>query len=111
MPRAFRVETVTADAAGAQQADQGGQADRAVLDALADRPMQDIVKTLPLSEDTAEALVDRTGVKGQVLESAIAYERAEWERLPDVGIDARSLSLAYLEAIDWSSSMLELARA
>ena len=82
-----------------------------VLDALADRPMQDIVKTLPLSEDTAEALVDRAGVKGEVLESAIAYERAEWERLPDVGIDARSLSLAYLEAIDWSSSMLELAKA
>lgn len=81
-----------------------------VLDALADRPMQDIVKTLPLSDDTIEALVDRSGVKGQVLESAIAYERAEWERLPEVGIDARSLSLAYLEAIDWSSSMLELTR-
>lgn len=82
-----------------------------VLDALADRPMADVVRMLPLTEDLVSALVDRRGIKGAVLESAIAYERADWEHMPDVGIDARSLSLAYLEAIDYSSSMLQMARS
>jgi EAL and modified HD-GYP domain-containing signal transduction protein len=81
-----------------------------VLDALADQPMSDVVRLLPLADDIIQALVNRAGVKGEVLESAIAYERAEWERLPDVGVNARSLSLAYLDAIDYSSSMLQLAR-
>jgi EAL and modified HD-GYP domain-containing signal transduction protein len=76
-----------------------------VLDALADRPMEEIVEALPLSADVVEALVSRTGLKGLVLEAAIAYERAEWDSLPYVGIPAADVSGAYLEAIDWASSM------
>ncbi len=76
-----------------------------VLDALADRPMEELVEALPLSADVVEALVSRTGLKGRVLEAAIAYERAEWDSLPSIGIPASEVSGAYLEAIDWASSM------
>lgn len=76
-----------------------------VLDALADRPMEDVVQALPLSTDVVEALVDRSGLKGQVLTAAIAYERAEWDDLPAMGIPAADVSAAYLESIDWASAM------
>lgn len=76
-----------------------------VLDALADRPMEDIVSALPLAQDVVDALVERNGVKGQVLTAAIAYERAEWDDLPAIGVAAADISEAYLESIDWASSM------
>lgn len=79
-----------------------------MLDALTDRPMADIVRTLPLASDVVDALVDRSGVKGDVLRAAVAYERAAWEELPEFGIEARALSMAYLEALDWSSRMLDM---
>jgi EAL and modified HD-GYP domain-containing signal transduction protein len=76
-----------------------------VLDALADRPIEEVVDALPLSSDVVDALVDRSGLKGRVLEAAIAYERAEWDSLPSIGIAAAEVSGAYLEAIDWASAM------
>lgn len=82
-----------------------------VLDALTDSPMSEVVSTLPLAEDVAEALINRVGRKGIVLQAAVAYERAAWEFLPEFGLDARTLSLAYIEAIDWAGAMLRTIKA
>ena len=69
------------------------------------RPIEEVVDALPLSSDVVDALVDRSGLKGRVLEAAIAYERAEWDSLPSIGIATAEVSSAYLEAIDWASAM------
>ncbi len=74
-------------------------------DSLADRPIEEVVDALPLSRGVVDALVSRAGIKGQVLEAAIAYERAEWDELPSIGVPHAEVSGAYLEAIDWASAM------
>lgn len=76
-----------------------------VLDALTDHPLEDLVASLPLSEDVKSALVDRLGLKGRLLDAAIAYERAEWDRLDQLDLDPVALSEGYVEALTWSSSM------
>lgn len=82
-----------------------------VLDALADRPMAEVVRSLPLAQDVQDALVERRGRKGEVLEAAIAYERAAWEAIPDIGVDARTLCLSYVEALDWAGQMIRTVEA
>jgi c-di-GMP phosphodiesterase len=77
-----------------------------VLDALADRPLPELVEPLPLSDDVKSALIHRVGIKGELLDAAIAYERAEWERLTDTDLDASTLAHGYLEALEWSTQMM-----
>lgn len=76
-----------------------------VLDALSDRPLSEVVGPLPLSDDVKAALVHRVGLKGELLDAAIAYERAEWDRLDDMELDATALTRGYLEALEWSMQL------
>ena len=71
-----------------------------VLDALLDRPMADLLTDLPLSEELAAALRDRSGPLGELLSTVIAYDTADWETVCASPFDAETLSRAYLEAID-----------
>ncbi len=77
-----------------------------VLDALADRPLSEVVDPLPLSDDVKSALIHRVGIKGELLDAAIAYERADWDRLTDTDLDASTLAHSYLEALEWSTRMM-----
>ena len=77
-----------------------------MLDALADRPLAELVGPLPLSDDVKSALIHRVGIKGELLDAAIAYERAEWDRLTGTELDASTLAHGYLEALEWSTQMM-----
>jgi len=46
-----------------------------VVDALLDRPMKEVVKTLPITEELRWALMVRTGPLGEALALAVAIER------------------------------------
>jgi c-di-GMP phosphodiesterase len=77
-----------------------------VLDALADRPLSEVIDPLPLSDDVKTALIHRVGIKGELLDAAIAYERADWDRLTGTELDAATLAHGYLEALEWSNRMM-----
>lgn len=77
-----------------------------VLDALVDMPMRDLVDPLPLADDIKHALVVHGGPKGAVLDAAIAYERAEWDRLNGFDLDASTLTDSYLTALAWSHRVM-----
>lgn len=79
-----------------------------VLDALADRPMAEVARALPLSEEVRTALVSRAGDRGAVLSTVIAYEAGEWDRLPSLGVDTTVITAAYLESLDWAGAMVSL---
>ena len=72
------------------------------LDALLDRPMQDVLKDLPLTEEVNLAILEKQGPLGQILQCAMAYEQGDWQQLPDLGLDNASIKNAYLEAIQWT---------
>jgi len=72
------------------------------LDALLDRPMEDVLKDLPLTEEVNHAILHKQGPLGQVLQCAIAYEQGDWGQLPDLGLDNATVKNTYLEAIQWT---------
>jgi EAL and modified HD-GYP domain-containing signal transduction protein len=75
-----------------------------VCDALAGAPLEQVVGELPLAADVLDALLRRTGAKGEALSAAIACERAE---LPDT--DARLVLMAYADAIAWADAQAACA--
>jgi EAL and modified HD-GYP domain-containing signal transduction protein len=66
-----------------------------VIDALMDAKMDDVLETIPFPADTKEALVNRAGPKGELLEAALACERGEF---PTPG-----LAEVQLEAMRWAT--------
>jgi EAL and modified HD-GYP domain-containing signal transduction protein len=73
-----------------------------LVDAIVDRPLHQILESLPLSPEIGEALLTGGGRHGRTLAAVIEHERgrfAESERLaPDV-----ELGGAYLEAVAWAA--------
>jgi EAL and modified HD-GYP domain-containing signal transduction protein len=75
-----------------------------IVDALLDKPMDQAVADLPLSEDVIAALVDRAGGKGRTLKMAEACERGAWDEAALPGLDAAELAVLHVEAITWADA-------
>ena len=50
-----------------------------ILDALLDRPMDEIVDKLPLSNEIRSALIEKSGNMGKVVDCVLHYEQGEWD--------------------------------
>jgi EAL and modified HD-GYP domain-containing signal transduction protein len=75
-----------------------------VIDAMMDAPMHDVVASLPLAEDIREALVQRRGRLGQLLDCVVSLESGEDD--PVQATVPRSGEL-YLESLMWANSAAE----
>jgi EAL and modified HD-GYP domain-containing signal transduction protein len=78
-----------------------------VLDAILDRPLEEILASLSLSTDVAGALLDGQNELGKVLRSVQAYERREWtSATAGLDVSEETLRKAYLDALTWSMRTL-----
>ena len=75
------------------------------LDSLLDAPLEEILGTLPLSEEVSSALLHHDGSGGHVLDCVLSYERGEWERIDRMRIPSEDVIDAYLEAIHWGNKV------
>jgi EAL and modified HD-GYP domain-containing signal transduction protein len=75
-----------------------------VADALLDSPMDEVLETLPFSDEIRAALLNREGPKGALLETVVAYERGQFP-----ADDTGSLPGAYGEAVQWAGGALGAA--
>jgi EAL and modified HD-GYP domain-containing signal transduction protein len=73
------------------------------LDALMDSSMEEILKSLPLSDDLAAALLRHEGRLGSALACVLAYERGNWPAVVCPGLDNAAITGAYLHAITWAA--------
>jgi c-di-GMP phosphodiesterase len=83
-----------------------------VADGLLAAPMQDVLDSLPFSEEIRVALLRQEGPKGELLKAVVAYERGEFPALPADGAPApagpaegngvMSLAGAYRAALEWA---------
>jgi EAL and modified HD-GYP domain-containing signal transduction protein len=84
-----------------------------VIDAILDRPMLEVLADLPLTEDVKGALMGKPEGMGRVLQLALAYEHAEWDRLPDliqrIRIDPMEIPGIYRESIAWAEEIFTAA--
>jgi EAL and modified HD-GYP domain-containing signal transduction protein len=76
-----------------------------VADALSDRTMDQLVATLPVTEEVAEALVSGRGPAGEALRTAVAFEgRLQF----DAALQGRRLAETYLKSLAWAEELLGL---
>jgi len=76
-----------------------------MLDALVDQNLGEVVGPLRLHAEIHEALIHRSGRMGAQLESVLAYERGEFERLPASDPTPAAVREAYLSSLSWVMRM------
>jgi EAL and modified HD-GYP domain-containing signal transduction protein len=81
------------------------------LDAMMDQPLQDILETLPLSPDILEALLNRQGPYAAILDSVIAYERGEWDKLQNNTTGRDIIAESYLRSLEWADVIMRDIKA
>lgn len=77
-----------------------------VLDGFFDCELSDVLDSLPLSQEVRHALLDRSGLLGEVLECVIAFEQGTWKDMQCAQIDPSVIQNAYIQAIEWSTQIL-----
>lgn len=81
------------------------------LDALLDRPLEEVMADLPLAPDISAALLDKAGALGKYLGWTLACESADWAALGASGMSASDVSSLYVEAWSWArETQSELAK-
>lgn len=81
------------------------------LDAFFELPLTELLTQIPLHHSVREAIIDRKGRLGLLLDTALNCERGEWDdlqwsRLAQLRLDAVSLTHEYRESLAWVSSVL-----
>jgi EAL and modified HD-GYP domain-containing signal transduction protein len=76
-----------------------------VLEALLDIPIKEALEALPLSAETRDAVVLRSGVMGQTLRGVVAYEQADWENAHCPGVSDTELAAIFRDAVVLSDEM------
>ena len=71
------------------------------IDVMIGRPMDELVKTLGLSDELQSALNGDGGRIGQVLEIVRLYNRCAWDELKNCDIPVDELRDAYVDSLRW----------
>lgn len=81
-----------------------------LMDSLLSIPMNQILSGLPLQDDICEALNGRDNMLKEVLDLAVAVEKAQWgtisEKCKKLNIDEKDLFKIYAESLNWSNKLL-----
>lgn len=72
------------------------------LDVLLGRPLEELLRELPISEDVRAALLRQEGDMGAALNCALAQERGEWGGVNYGGLPAARIYETWLAALTWA---------
>lgn len=72
------------------------------IDAMLDRPMATIIDPLPLSEATKQALNNKWGDLGSLLQHVIYYEQGQWDEISNEQVTLEQFSDVYIDAAEWA---------
>lgn len=83
-----------------------------LLDAILDRPLDEVLAAIPMPEDTRAALLGETGPLQSLLQLATALERGDWSELTELTaalqIDEDRLAPLYVAAVQWTHQAITL---
>lgn len=85
------------------------------LDALFDQPLADLIKSLELPNTLSTGIVSHQGPLGLALDTAMAFERGDFDELPlqllhKYGLGTDELNEAYQYGIHWAENALAQAQ-
>lgn len=77
-----------------------------LLDAFFDRPLKDLLASISLSDHLNDALLERKGALGILLDHVIIYEEGRWgdinwQALEQLGLSIADVKAAYLTSLEW----------
>jgi EAL and modified HD-GYP domain-containing signal transduction protein len=76
-----------------------------MMDSFLDRPMEELLKHLPLAPDIRGALLYRGGPLGRALEASIAFERRDEKTLVATGVAPRDWNECYVGSLTWTKEL------
>ena len=72
-------------------------------DIVFDRPLEDIIKDLPLASNIVDALLRREGQLGSLLRCVLAHEQRNWHEAQSCAqLKLETLTGMYEEAVAWT---------
>ncbi|MBI1749577.1 MAG: HDOD domain-containing protein [Acidobacteria bacterium] len=81
------------------------------MDAILDRPMNELLEEMPVAEDIKRALLGADNRLGNVLQAVMAYERGDWENFTErstrLQLEETEVPAAYLDSVDWARKTLQ----
>ncbi len=77
-----------------------------VLDALMDQPLVDLLDNITLSTPIKLALLDRSGIQGEIYQQALNYEKCYWDELNNSKINTEEYTRSYLNAVNWADQSM-----
>jgi len=77
------------------------------LDVLLEVEMGELLKQVPLDDETRAALLDHEGPLGEVLTAVIQFEDADFDSLRESGIDKQFLDVAYRHSLKWAENAMQ----
>ncbi len=82
-----------------------------VVDALVDRPIDEILDEINISDEVKAALTDGGTPAANVLQLIISYQQADWDKVADMiellGVDEARVPELYYEAIAWADEVIQ----
>jgi EAL and modified HD-GYP domain-containing signal transduction protein len=86
-----------------------------LMDAILGRPLEEIAKDLPLTEEIKAALLGKANRQRAVLEYAMTYEKGEWEKLKEISsalnLQETGVRTLYEASLQWAQKSFEQVRA
>ncbi|PJC87674.1 histidine kinase [Vibrio sp. HA2012] len=80
-----------------------------LLDSLLDQPLEFIVESIPIDDAIKEALLQRSGLLGDILTLTIAHEQANWDDVNElsdkIGATPDMLLRCYTESTIWAEEL------
>lgn len=78
-----------------------------LIDAILDRPLEELLKDLPLNAGIRDALAGHENKLHEVCSLTVAYERGDWEKLARLtarlGLNSPDILALYLSAVEWAT--------
>ena len=78
------------------------------LDLLLQRPLEQLLKPLPLSNEIISALLQHDGILGKVLTCVMAYEISDWDSASLDSLEANDILIANVEAVTWANVLMDM---
>jgi len=80
-----------------------------VVDALVDRPIEEILDEINISDEVRNALIGGGTPASNVLQLIISYQQADWDKVTEMvellGVDEARVPVVYYEAVAWADEV------
>ncbi|WP_047043794.1 EAL and HDOD domain-containing protein [Vibrio mexicanus] len=83
-----------------------------LLDSLLDQPLDQLLQKIAIDEAVKDALIERKGTLGQILDLAICYEKADWDQVvslsEELELSEQTLKDCYDKSVQWTQEILSV---